>query len=88
MILLVTYDLKGPTSSYGDLVELLKSKESWWHYMPSTWLIATDTSPEQLFDEVRGFLQSGDRILISHLSKPYQGWLPKKAWTWIHKHES
>ena len=87
MILIVTYDLKQPAASYSALYEALKSKNSWWHYMKGTWLVATDDSPQDLFDEIEILLQKGDRILIATLARPYQGWLPKKAWDWIHKHE-
>ncbi len=86
MILLVTYDLKGPAGSYNSLFEALK-KGGWAHYMKSTWLVATDKTPDQLVDELRSHLKSGDRILISKMGA-YQGLLPKEAWEWIQKHES
>jgi hypothetical protein len=87
MILLVTYELKGAPGTYGDLIEVLKSKDSWWHYLARTWLVATDETPKELFAELKPFLRSGDHILISGFSAPYQGWLPQKAWKWIHDHE-
>ncbi len=87
MILLVTTDLKQPAASYSALYEVLKSKKSWWHYMKGTWLIATDDTPQDLFNEIEFYLERGDLVFITTLSRPFQGWLPKKAWAWIHKHE-
>lgn len=86
MILLVTYDLKQGVASYEPLFEALKSRESWAHYMPSTWLIATDQSPEALRDDLLPLIFEGDRFLVVKLEKPYSGWLPRKAWDWIKRH--
>lgn len=88
MILIVTYDLKGPRGSYADLFDVLKSKNSWWHYLANTWLVDTEDSPNELFAELKPHLKiPGDRILVTTFTTPYQGWLPKKAWDWIHSRE-
>lgn len=86
MILLVTYDLKGSRGLYTELFELLKRQKSWWHYMASTWLIDSDDDADSLVDQLRPFLQDGDRLLIVPLTPGYQGMLPKKAWNWIKNH--
>lgn len=83
MILLVTYDLKQPAASYSYLFAVLKGKDGWAHYMSSTWLVATDESPNELFDQLQPLIFDGDRVLITKLAGPYHGWLPKKAWQWI-----
>src|SRR5580704_16007040 len=88
MILIVTYDLRGAAGSYEDFFESLKAQGwSWSHYLRSTWLIATNKAPEEVFAELRNFLRDGDHLLISELSANRRGWLPKKAWDWIKKHE-
>ena len=88
MILLVTYNLTEPSASYGDLFDVLKSQNSWWHYLPSTWLVDTDLDAEMLYEKLKPYLRSGDHILITKLnSSERQGWLPKKAWAWIKRHE-
>ena len=86
MILLVTYHLKGPAGSYAELFEQLKGQDSWWHYMPSTWLVATDLDANTLVDQLRPYLQAGDRMLIVPMRGGHQGLLPKKAWNWIKNH--
>jgi len=88
MILIVTYDLRGAAGSYEDFFETLKAQGSWAHYLRSTWLISTDKSAGEVFDELRGYLRSGDHLLITRLSKQRQGWLPKKAWQWMKRHEA
>lgn len=85
MILLVTYDLKQSAASYGDLFDEMKARESWWHYLSSTWLIATHESPKELSSALRQHIFDGDRLLVSELGG-YAGWLPRKAWSWIEKH--
>ncbi len=86
MILLVSYDLKGPAGSYRELIDVLKSGDSWWHYMTSPWLVATSDSPQELFNKLKPYLKPGDRILVTQFRQPYYGWLPNKAWDWIHRY--
>jgi hypothetical protein len=88
MILLVTYNLKSPASTYTDLFEVLKGQNSWWHYLPSTWLVDTDLNPNDLYQKLKPFINTdGDHILVTRLDSARQGWLPKKAWEWIRRHE-
>lgn len=86
MILIVNYDLKGPKGSYKQLYEALRSEDGWWHYLRSTWLVATNKTPAQLFDELQPYIRPPDRLLISVLSRERRGWLPRKAWSWIRRH--
>lgn len=87
MLLLVTYDLKGPSTQYTPLYEYLKSHETWMHYLASTWIIKTSKSPNEVSDEVRKHLRDGDHVLVIKFDRPYQGWMPKRAWEWINKHK-
>jgi hypothetical protein len=87
MILIVTYDLRGAAGSYEDFFETLKAQGSWSHYLRSTWLISTDKDPSDIYVELRPYLRDGDHLLVASLSKDRQGWLPKKAWEWIKRHE-
>jgi|HubBroStandDraft_6_1064221.scaffolds.fasta_scaffold2184723_2 hypothetical protein len=86
MILIVTYELKQSADSYSDLFEALKAHDSWSHYIPSTWLIATDSSPKELYQKLVGHVFQGDRILIAQLVPGYYGLLPTKAWDWIKRY--
>ena len=86
MILVVTYELKHPPSSYTEFFGVLKSKDSWAHYMPSTWFIATTESPKELYNQLAGLIFKDDNILIMELTPGYDGWLKNKAWDWIHRY--
>jgi len=89
MILLVTYDLKQPEGSYPELFEVLKGETSWWHYLSSTWLIATDQSPKEFSSKLIGHVFQGDRLIVVQFpsdNDEYSGWLPRKAWDWIKRH--
>jgi hypothetical protein len=86
MILVVTYELKQPPSEYAPLFEALKSKNSWAHYMDSTWLIDTDQSPREFGQELFAHIYDSDRLLVTRLVEGYHGWLPSKAWDWIKRH--
>ncbi len=79
----VTYDLKTPGRDYTPLYEALKKAGKWWHYLESTWLIATDETPNQLYNRLVSTITISDRLLIIEVRNNGQGWLPKAAWDWI-----
>ncbi len=87
-ILLVTYDLKTAGKIYTPFYEALKQQGTWWHYLSSTWLIATTKEPKELYDAVAHHLTTNDYILITRLTGPYWGYLPQNAWDWIRSHLS
>lgn len=89
-ILIVTYDLKGPSTQYAKLYELLKGQDSWSHYLGSTWLVATGKTPKELGEEIRPLVQQekNDSFLVARFTSDYWGLLPKDAWTWITTHIS
>jgi hypothetical protein len=82
MILIVSYDLSAATD-HSRFFESLKQQGVWWHYLTSTWLIATRKSPREVFQAIEPFMDRADRLLIFEVGKTYNGWLPKKAWEWI-----
>src|ERR1700694_5095908 len=84
-ILLVTFDLTGPSGSHRDLFEILKKQGSWWHYMKFTWLLYTDKTPNDVVEVLKPHMQGRGRLLVAPLATPYQGLLPKEAWAWIRK---
>jgi hypothetical protein len=82
-VLLVTYDLKTPSWDYNKFYETLKAQGMWWHYLSSSWLVATSSTPDQLYAALTPHLSQQDWILILPVKKPAFGWLPKEAWDWI-----
>jgi len=85
MLYVVSYDLRKPGRDYIGLTEQLQHSPRWWHYLRSTWLIATSESPSELYNRLAAHLDRGDSILIIEAGSHMQGWLPKDAWEWIHK---
>jgi len=85
MVYVVSYDLRKPGKDYIGLTEQLKNSPRWWHYLDSTWLIATSESVTHLYNRLAAHLDKSDSILIIEAGGHMQGWLPKKAWEWIQK---
>ena len=88
MILLITYDLKKPGQDYTSLHNTIKSADSWWHYLESTWLIKTNQDPSVWTDKIKRVIDPNDYLFIVDISgKSYNGWLPQKAWDWINQNK-
>ena len=81
----ISYDLNTPGQKYTDLYDELKLSPDWWHFLDSTWLVATSETAEQLAARLLRHLDKNDRILIIKVTKPYQGWLSDDAWEWINR---
>jgi len=82
-VLLVTYDLKTQGKIYTPFYEALKQQGQWWHYIASTWLIATTKTPQEVYAAVAPHLTVSDFILVVPIKRPYYGFLPKDAWDWM-----
>lgn len=81
----INYDLKVPGRDYKGLYDAIKGLEKWWHYLDSTWIVATSRTPRQIWEVVSPHIDTSDRILIIEVRDNVQGWLPKDAWAWIHE---
>jgi hypothetical protein len=86
--LLITYDLNKPGQNYDDLYEVIKNLGShWWHYMDSTWLVASTLTPDQAVDRLKGVVDGSDRLLVIDVKgDSRQGLLTEDAWDWIKKY--
>lgn len=85
MVYVVSYDLRKPGQDYEGLFDVLQASPSWWHYLESTWLIATSENANELYNRLRIYLDQGDSILIIQAGTDMQGWLPKEAWEWVQR---
>ena len=89
MILLISYDLRNPIKNYDDLYTTLKTADSWWHYLESTWLLNTPDSVDDWQKKIRHTLDDNDIFIVVDITKqPRNGWLPQKAWEWIRRQEN
>ncbi len=66
--LLVGYDLNRPGQKYEELIRHLRSHGTWWHYLDSTWLIATNKTATQLRDEIKRLVDPSDEVLVINVS--------------------
>jgi hypothetical protein len=82
-VLLITYDLRTPGRDYKPFYEVLKQQGAWWHYIPSSWLVATTKSVQDVYTALGQHLSQQDFILVVPVRKPAFGYLPKGAWDWI-----
>lgn len=83
MIYAVNYDLKKPGRDYSDLYEAIKNCGTWWHYLGSTWLVDTSLNANQIWNKIRGAVDTNDYVLIIAVGADNSGQLPKDAWDWI-----
>jgi hypothetical protein len=84
---LITYDLNTPGKKYDDLYDKIKAIGAWWHYLDSTWIVATTLTPSQVMDRLKPTIDSNDAVLVIDITSDiYSGWLTKDAWDWLAKH--
>ncbi len=83
MIYAINYDLKGPGQNYAKLHEAIKSCGEWWHYLDSTWLVATSLTASGVWQKIKPYADKSDFILVIGVTRDFQGWLPQDAWDWI-----
>ena len=68
----VNYDLRKPGKDYKGLHEELKNSPDWWHYLGSTWLIASSETAAQLYERLRLHFDRNDRLLIIEVGADYR----------------
>lgn len=81
----INYDLRAPDRDYEGLYEAIKASAKWWHYLESTWIIATHETAQQVWDRLSSKIDKNDYMLIIEVRNHSQGWLPKDAWDWINE---
>ena len=82
-IIIITYDLNNPQKDYSSFFTAIQNQGHWWHSLRATWLVDTNKTPAQVYEELRTHLVASDRIFIGRLGDGYSGWLDKTAWEWI-----
>lgn len=87
-VYLISYDLKTQNRDYTPLYDAIKNNYNWWHYLESTWLVATNENSQQISNRLIATITQNDRLLIIQVSIDYYGWLPVEAWNWIQKYLS
>jgi hypothetical protein len=83
MVLLITYDLNAPGKNYDRLYEEIKKAGTWWHHLDSTWLIETQSSPQQWYERLAPHIDRNDFLFVIEVERNYWGQLPQEAWEWL-----
>lgn len=89
-LLLISYDIKSVERDevYQRLYETLKGAKGWWHYLESTWILATDLKMEKWHQKVKDLIKSEDRFIIVDITHCHpNGWLPRRAWEWLREQD-
>ena len=79
----VSYDLHTPGEHYDPLSDAIKRCPGWWHFLESTWLVATPETANHLADRLLSTIGPRDYLLVIAVGRSFQGHLPPVAWEWI-----
>ena len=91
MIYLITYDKNTIFKNYTPLYNSIKrSCSSWWHHLNNTWLINSELTSQEIFQNVSHCISQNDKLLIIqiHPNADYNGWLSQDAWNWINDQQN
>ncbi|MFT8329407.1 MAG: hypothetical protein ABF619_06445 [Oenococcus oeni] len=82
---LISYDLDNPGQNYEDLQQAIKDNSTaYYKYQKSSWLVRSNLEPSDFYEQLKSFLDTNDKILITKISKPYYG--QGTEWDWIEEH--
>ncbi|MGJ1014082.1 hypothetical protein [Bacteroides salyersiae] len=87
-IFIVSYDLNTDSSPhYDQLVEAIKSYQDYICLGGSAYLIETDESSVSVRDNLKAFLNSGDKLYVGRVTSP-AAWfgMPEGTSKWIKEH--
>ena len=84
-VLLVTYDLDKPGQDYSDVLKEIK-RFSWARLSESSYAVATDLTPNQLYDRLAPYIDANDTLYVVVLHRPYYGQGPKEVNEWLEKY--
>lgn len=57
----------------------------WWHYLPFTYIIASDLEVTDLYNKIFPGIPLRYLLVIEANPNNAQGWLPPEAWIWLQK---
>lgn len=74
--ILVTYDLRGPETSedYARLIREIKAYGNVAHPLYSVWVLRTDWTAAQVRDDLKRWIDAGDRLLVWDVTGRAASW--------------
>lgn len=85
MLILITYELTKPEEEYTNFYNSLNKLGEGRHYLPFTWFVNTEDTPQQIKKVLEGYLNPDDKLFIVKISSDYTGCLPERVWRWLDK---
>jgi hypothetical protein len=88
-VYLVTWDLNKEKPNYAAARERFLGRLNRYENikdpgLDSVRFVSTQWNANQVSDDLRGYLDNNDKIIVTRLvSGNYQGWLSKEVWAWI-----
>lgn len=82
-VYMIVYNTGDLETNYMGLHSAIKSHGNSIRILKSAWLVETDKSADELYDNVIGFLEKGTHLLVIEVTSEYQGELDKKACDWL-----
>lgn len=72
--------------SIHDQIVSIEGIVNWFHYIKSSYILITEEpSARDLAKKIRPIFPGKNYLLLEVNLNNRQGWLPEKAWDWIHK---
>ncbi len=72
--MLVGYDLNTPGKDYSKLIGRLEKFATRWHCLDSTWIVSTTLTAVELRDELAGFMDRNDELLVVDITGDAAAW--------------
>ena len=73
MVYLVSYDLNAPEKDYQRLFDAIEHYDKPCRILKSQWLIRSDKSAEEIFNELIGFIDENDELFVCEITKNHFG---------------
>ena len=87
-VLIIVHDLKTPLKDYEPFYKKLKEiSNGWAHYFENAWVVNTHLTAQQFAQALFPYMTKSDHLLVTKISREYNGWLPKEAWEWLDQRE-
>jgi hypothetical protein len=86
MVLMISYDLNGHErpAAYTAVKNAIENNATdWKRPLYSQWLVETTESSQAWADRLTPVIDQNDKLFITRIQQPYQGWLPKAIWEWL-----
>lgn len=84
--ILIGYDLNKTGKDYTSLIDgIKKAFPTYWHCLDSTWIVVTDSTPPQVRDYLRQFLDANDELFVVDITGKPAAWVgfDKQCSDWL-----